>query len=167
MWKRKLWEQCAAFLCHSGSHPPLPCSAFKQKKTGKLMGWGPEVTVCFTVSWGGGWSVHSQHKHTTVMQLTLPIHISELLHHHLMSVKSWRAMSGKRKIKTVLHCPLLVQTGSTLSKLQSYLRVQNALVLPKVMQPFFYIMPYVHITALMQCFMITVFIYHGNTKKQK
>lgn len=117
MWKRKLWEQCAAFLCHSGSHPPLPCSAFKQEKTGKLVGWGPEVRVPFAVSWGSGEGTLS------ALLITLGMHIFKLLLHHLMSVNSSRWIFHGSGISKQC-CPLMVQTAITLSRLQSCLAVQ-------------------------------------------
>ncbi len=60
----------------------------------------------------GGCSGHCQHNPTTVILITLPIHISELCP-HLMSVNSSRYMSGKQTVKTMLHCPLMVQTVTT------------------------------------------------------
>jgi len=60
MWKWKLGEQCAARVS--------PRSAFKLKKTGKLVGRGPEG---FTVSWSGARG-HLNHYASTWSQSTVP-----------------------------------------------------------------------------------------------
>lgn len=68
--------------------------------------------------------VHCQRKPTTVMLITMGIYVSELLVNHLVSVNCLRSISGKSDNKTMLHCPLMVKTATTTSRLQSCLAVQ-------------------------------------------
>lgn len=96
---------------------PTRCWLVLLSSRRKQENWWAEAQKSESVlqSAGGGWSVNCRHNPTKVMLVSLGTRVSGPLLHHLMSVNSLGSMSGKLSITTMLHCPLMVQTATTLS----------------------------------------------------